>query len=290
VHWLRVWCALLVLFSVGELRRIGLRHAYGAVTTEASLWQPVTTWQLAVRHSSLALPALDQERVRVLHVSDVHVSDSMPASYVEKTGRMMKDLAPDLIVLTGDYVSRAERVPAFERWLGQLPKARLGAYAVLGNHEYWAGAADAVRGALARAGVEVVSGRCARVPNVALAVCGTDEPWGVGLGDSPRPERGVVLALSHTPDNVYSLAERGADLVFAGHTHGGQMRLPFLGAIIVPSRFGRRFDEGHFAVGHTQLFVSAGVGADSPALRLWCQPELVVVDLFGSPQSRAGAD
>jgi predicted MPP superfamily phosphohydrolase len=69
--------------------------------------------------------------------------------------------------------------------------------------------------------------------------------------------------------------------VFAGHTHGGQFRIPFLGPLLMPSRYGRRFDQGHFVVEGTHLYVSAGVGADAPNLRLWCPPDLVVVDLVG---------
>jgi predicted MPP superfamily phosphohydrolase len=162
-----------------------------------------------------------------------------------------------------------------------LPKARLGSYAVLGNHEYWAGCADAMRAALARAGVVAVSGRCQTVPDGSLRVCGTEAPWGPDYDRPPASPAIPTVALSHTPDNVYELAERGADVVFAGHTHGGQLRLPLLGALIVPSRYGRRFDRGRFDLERTHLFVSAGVGADAPALRLWCRPELVVVDLQG---------
>ena len=85
--------------------------------------------------------------------------------------------------------------------------------------------------------------------------------------------------LSHTPDNVFRLAERGASLVFSGHTHGGQIRLPGFGSVVVPSRFGGLFDEGHFQVDGTELFVSTGIGADMPILRIYCQPQILVVDL-----------
>ena len=104
----------------------------------------------------------------------------------------------------------------------------------------------------------------------------------MGAGFRAPPSDMPTIVLSHTPDNVYALQALGVDAVFAGHTHGGQMRLPFLGAIIVPSRYGRRFDRGHFVVGKTHLFVSTGVGADEPAFRLWCPPDLVAVDLVGS--------
>jgi predicted MPP superfamily phosphohydrolase len=117
-----------------------------------------------------------------------------------------------------------------------------------------------------------------------VRLCGTDAPWGPTF-EPPGSDAAATLVLSHTPDNVYELAERGATVVFAGHTHGGQFRLPVLGALVVPSRYGRRFDRGHFAVEGTHLFVSAGVGSEAPALRLWCPPELVVVDLVGDTAS-----
>jgi predicted MPP superfamily phosphohydrolase len=115
-----------------------------------------------------------------------------------------------------------------------------------------------------------------------VRLCATEAPWGPALtretssaGTAPRLP---LLVLSHTPDNIYELAALGANAVFSGHTHGGQIRFPFIGSVIVPSAYGRRFDLGHFSVDGTDLFVSAGVGADHPAVRIWCRPELLVVD------------
>jgi predicted MPP superfamily phosphohydrolase len=133
-------------------------------------------------------------------------------------------------------------------------------------------------------GVTTLSGRCETVTLArgGVRLCGTEAPWGPALDreavaqDAAEPL--PLVALTHTPDNVYALHELGAAAVFAGHTHGGQMRLPVLGAIIVPSVYGRRFDLGHFNVEGTQLYVSAGVGADEPPLRIYCPPELVEVD------------
>jgi predicted MPP superfamily phosphohydrolase len=96
--------------------------------------------------------------------------------------------------------------------------------------------------------------------------------------DDPLHPTERVLVLSHTPDNIYALRGR-AKVVFSGHTHGGQWRIPGVGALVVPSKFGRRFDRGHFSVDGTELFVSAGLGADFPPVRVYCQPELLVVDL-----------
>jgi hypothetical protein len=68
-------------------------------------------------------------------------------------------------------------------------------------------------------------------------------------------------------------------VVFAGHLHAGQIRLPYFGPVIVPSNYGRQFAQGHFLVRKTHLFVSAGVGAAAPPLRVWCQPEIIVVNI-----------
>jgi hypothetical protein len=104
----------------------------------------------------------------------------------------------------------------------------LGSYAVLGNHDHWTGDPAAIRAVIEDAGVELVTGRCADLTkrDASLSVCGTEVPWGEGVpakgGSLPR------VVLSHTPDNAYALADEGAFAVFAGHTHAGQIRLPFL--------------------------------------------------------------
>jgi predicted MPP superfamily phosphohydrolase len=217
------------------------------------------------------------------------VTDALPDSYTTHVHETLRAIEPDLIVMTGDYISVAERVPLLERWLERMPRARFGTYAILGNHDLWTREEGAVLAAFQRAGIRMLRGTCENtaIAGGALRVCGTEHPWGPAHPDLASD--GVpTLVLSHTPDNVYPLAADGADVVFAGHTHGGQIRLPLLGAIVVPSDYGRRFDRGHFVVERTHLYVSAGIGADAPPLRLWCPPELVVVDLSGPPRSARG--
>ena len=90
----------------------------------------------------------------------------------------------------------------------------------------------------------------------------------------------LQLVLTHTPDNIYALRDHGFDAVFAGHYHGGQIRAPGLGPFVVPSKYGRRYDRGHFVFGRTHLFVTAGVGSAEPPLRIWCPPDVLVVDFL----------
>ena len=283
---LSLWAwPVLAAFGVGEIHRAWLRSEYGASSSESSPWAPVTTEDLEVRAFRLEIARFGATRLRTVALSDLHVTDDTSETYVRRVHDAVRALAPDVLLLTGDYVSKASRLAALERWLVGLPDAKYGAYAVLGNHDHWTGHADDVRAALARAGVSVLAGTCASlaVPEAPpIRVCGTEEPWGPALSRTlANDEVAATLVMTHTPDNVYALAEQGATAVFAGHTHGGQMRIPWLGPLIMPSRYGRRFDQGHFVVDGTHLYVSAGVGADAPNLRLWCPPDVVVVDLVG---------
>ena len=101
----------------------------------------------------------------------------------------------------------------------------------------------------------------------------------------PPPQDSLLhLVLSHTPDNIYRLSRSSADVVFSGHCHAGQIRLPILGPIIVPSIYGRRFNHGHFAVNGTHLFVASGIGTAYPPVRIYCQPDIFIVDILPEKQ------
>jgi predicted MPP superfamily phosphohydrolase len=291
--------ALLVLgvFAVGEAHRLLLRREYRvetrwALPTQKAAEEPHvdTTRDLRVQHYELpvgragAAPGRER-RVRFVQLTDVHVTERFPFEYYERLSALVQSRNADVVVLTGDLLSKRERLPMLERWLQTLPAARLGRYAVLGNHEYWAHAEDEVRGALARANISVVAGGCRTLPlpepGPGLCVCGSEAPWGPALSASALREGAGTpfVVLTHTPDNVYDLARLGPLAVLAGHTHGGQLRVPGLGPIIVPSRFGRRFDIGHYRVDGTHLFVSAGAGADSPPVRIFCPADVLELDV-----------
>lgn len=277
-RWVVAASLVLGLCGLGEVHRAWLRDSYGARGVPPEPWAPITTTDLVVRHFDQPLPDRKLAPLRVVHLTDLHISRSLPADYFAGLHERIRETHADILVMTGDYVSQIDRLPLLHDWLAGLPDMPLGNYAVLGNHDYWTGEGASIRAALEARSVQVLQGRCVTVDQIPLRICGTEAPWGPKLPAWQGPEV-TTLALTHTPDNVYALNQLGADLVFAGHTHGGQARLPGLGAVIVPSRFGRRFDRGHFDVNGTHLFVSSGVGADAPALRLWCQPDLVVVDV-----------
>jgi predicted MPP superfamily phosphohydrolase len=166
-------------------------------------------------------------------------------------------------------------------------RAPLGKFGVLGNHDHWAGA-ERVAARVAEGGVRLLGNSVCTLPlpgGGELMLGGCEDPWGRPRWRAPDAQGRPLMILAHTADNVWKLARCGALAVFAGHYHAGQGRLPWIGSVLVPSRYGRLFDHGHFTVGQTHLFVTAGVGCASPPVRIYCQPDITAVDFVPSPRA-----
>jgi uncharacterized protein len=279
--------------AIGELRRIMLRRAYRASPPveqsgpAPALRRPITTTDLRLARYIVPLPqhngasASAGRRLRIALLSDLHVNDQLPDAYFQEVIRRASQVEPDLVFITGDFVSSpalAQRLPGLLAGL----RSRLGIFAVLGNHDYWAGDAQ-VRQVVSEAGITILGNGWQRIQADGLGnllLLGCEEPWSRDRWQAPPVQDGdLVLALSHTADHIYRLSKLGTIAMFCGHYHAGQFRLPYLGAPFVPSRYGRRFCHGHFQVNRTHLFVTAGIGAAEPALRLYCPPDIFIVDL-----------
>ncbi len=277
--------AVLILLGGGELRRAWLRSSYHVQTNRTSspasdVMGPNTTQALQVQRYRIAAPS-GTPNLRIAQLTDFHFGRALPDSYFDEVFERVRAEAPDLIILTGDFVSKAASLPIMRRVMPRLPTAPLGTFAVLGNHDYWAKAEDQVREQLVSQGVHLLGGACQPILEQGarrVVLCGDESPWGPTPQRDPLAPDDYVIVLSHTPDNIYSWSHH-ADIVFAGHNHGGQLRVPGLGALVVPSIYGRRFDWGHFKIDRAHLVVSAGIGVDTPPFRLFCPPEIVIVDL-----------
>jgi predicted MPP superfamily phosphohydrolase len=293
--WILIPATMLLALLVGEARRAVIRtRSRGAppVSQEnasLSLKHPFTTTDLRLARFEVPCPAWSGNDLVVAHISDLHVNDDQPPAYFMTVVEQVNRETPDLILITGDFVSDAQFAPLLPGILSSL-KSRLGTYAILGNHDYWAGA-EAVAEAVQSAGVVLLGNGCQEIgpnPGQTVQLCGCEDPWGSDpWQEQPARGQSLRLALTHTPDNVYRLSRAGFDAIFAGHYHAGQLRLPWAGSIVVPSVYGRRFDHGHFVVNDAHLFVTAGVGAAMPAFRIYCQPDVYVVR-FRSEPARQG--
>jgi predicted MPP superfamily phosphohydrolase len=205
--------------------------------------------------------------VRIAQLSDIHVGTLTPASHIRAAIAAANAAAPDLIVLTGDYVCwRRHEVALAAEQLGGLTAPRV--LAVLGNHDYYAWA-DGVASALERNGYEVLRNRTtvARVRGAPLAVVGIDDPVtrhdDLDASFAGAPAGATRIALCHLADRGPELARRGADLVLSGHTHGGQIYVRGITERLM-KRFGLHYRRGLYDIGsharRSTLYVTPGVG------------------------------
>jgi predicted MPP superfamily phosphohydrolase len=318
--WLRLALLLpgsvLLIALVGEVRRLVQRRRHRGtlpasqedlhfdgetlVSQPRQKWHPVTTTDLRVTRYEIVVPLLPAsagtpQSVKVVQLSDFHFSPRLPFAYFRSAVERAIQEDPDLVLLTGDFVTFAEDAKQLPQLFAGL-SGRLGVFATLGNHDYWAGCQPTLA-ALERAGVRLIANDCHHLPlpgGLSLSLSGCDDPWGAPPWQPPQLNpRDLNLIISHSADNIYRLVRHPFDAVFSGHFHAGQVRLPGFGSLVLPSRFGRRFDHGHFQFqnasrpGLTHLFVSAGVGSATPLLRIYCQPDIFVVN-FSLAQSNDG--
>ena len=223
--------------------------------------------------------------LRIVLLSDIHVAGpDMPVARLRRIVAQANALKPDLVALTGDYVSdkklRTATIPsaaAVAPFAGL--KAPLGVHAVLGNHDHMRDG-PAMAAALERAGVTLLSNRSIDVGPVVVA--GVDDLV-TGHADLAAALAGVggtrpVILLSHSPDLFPEVDARVA-VTLAGHTHAGQIAPPLIGPIFTASRYGRRYAHGHVVERGRHLVVSAGLGTSILPLRIGAPPEILLVEL-----------
>jgi len=289
------------------LSRRGLIKAGLGLTGVAGLMMPSTAAfaaaeaanDLIVTNYRLSPPAWRQgQRLSITVIADIHAGGpNMGIARVREVVDAAQALKSDLIVVLGDYFAThrfiTERVPA-AAWSAELARLRapLGVYAILGNHDWWY-SLDAVRGAFAKIPVPLME-------NDAVLLGKEGERfWLAGLGDqlahyiSPHHFEGAddlpgtlarvatgdpVILLAHEPDIFTQVPARVA-LTLSGHTHGGQIRLPFIPPVWAPSAYGARFAYGHIVEDGRHLIVSGGLGCSKVPLRLGVPPEIVRIEL-----------
>jgi predicted MPP superfamily phosphohydrolase len=281
--------------AVIEAHRLYVRRRHRGVrpwhsTHPGVAWmKPFTTQDLAVTQYRVEVATWRGPRIRVAHLSDFHANRSLSAAFYRDAVLKAVELEPDFLFITGDFISKIHNLPILESVLpaaAGVPRR----IAVLGNHDYWTEPSQ-VAALLRTSGFDVLENdhRVFELAAGRVVVSGCDDPWGPGRWTKPASSADdLVLVLSHTPDNIYRLARAGAHAVFSGHLHAGQFRVPGFGALAMPSMYGRRYDHGHFCVEGTHLFVSAGIGAHFPPVRVYCPPDLFVIDINAPALSLAG--
>ncbi|MBI4372156.1 MAG: metallophosphoesterase [Candidatus Omnitrophica bacterium] len=249
-----------------------------------------------------------QKKVRkpitILHLSDIHFlkNEGSKRAFFQR----LSMLNPDLIFLTGDIIDCDEGIDTAARVMSGL-RARYGAFLVLGNHDYYDyHMADNFRyhlgfgktamqrnnvgrfiSEMKRVGVCVLINESKKldIHGTPVLICGTDDPVTQKI-DFERSLRGLSpeslnILLIHHLDGILKLSHHGVDLVFAGHTHGGQIRLPILGPLFCETKLPREYVEGLHPYKNMTVFVSRGLGAGRTIFpRLGCRPEAVFFEVL----------
>jgi hypothetical protein len=251
--------------------------------------------RLVARRASLSLPGWPKalSGLKVALVSDLHVgAPFVDAQKIQAVRTLVDAWKPDLVLIAGDLMvghepgaralSADEAAATLKGWT-----APAGVWAVLGNHDWWTDAVGVTR-ALNENGIRVLSNEAVALdtPRGRLWLAGLEDAWtqktdaekALAFVTDDRP----VLAFTHNPDVFPSMPARFA-VLFAGHTHGGQVRLPLIGAPIVPSMYKQRYAEGHVVEDGRHLFVTTGVGTSIFPIRFGVSPEVALVTLDAQP-------
>ncbi len=247
---------------------------------------------LVVRQETVDLSPTPTKSFRVAIVSDVQAGRYKGARYLQKMVDRIVYTKPDAIFLLGDFVSYdAEQATAFSPFKNIT--ATIPTYGILGNHDYQLGSpkypanietADHIVTILESYGVKMLRNRGAQISD-GLYLAGLEEVWtqkaNLAAALNARPDNGRTILLVHNPDYIKMLSkQQNIDLVLSGHTHGGQIRLPFLGSVSpIPNDLGRAYDKGWFTYQGQRLFVTSGAGESGPRARLFNPPEIVLLTI-----------
>jgi hypothetical protein len=250
--------------------------------------------ELSVENQTLALANLPQafRGYRIAQISDIHFDEYTEPWFVRRVVGEVNRLAPDLVLLTGDYVSNSPRggqfaAEAMLRCANELRRLTCPLrYASMGNHDSILGP-PLIRAGLASASIPMLFNQ-----HVAIERNG-ERIWVAGLADAlsnvpnllkaiPANPDGPVILMCHEPDYADNVLEQGfagrVDVMLSGHSHGGQVRLPVIGALKL-SEGGRKYVQGLFRVGQMQLYVNRGIGTVGLPFRLNCPPEITLFTL-----------
>lgn len=245
-----------------------------------------------VQEEEVSVPGLGQafDGYRVAHLSDLHIGALTPKAWGQKWVTAANGRAPDLTVVTGDLVTSGV---AFHHDIAEVIgglTARDGVFVSMGNHDYF-GEGEPLISLLRGRGASVLrnEGTALRRGADTLYLAAIDDTWtrraDLDGALAQRPAGAPTMLLAHDPEQFPEAAARGVALTLSGHTHGGQIAVPFFPKRLTISRFAHRFHLGIYRLGDALLYVHPGLGTTGPPIRLGVAPAVVILTLRAASPS-----
>jgi predicted MPP superfamily phosphohydrolase len=236
---------------------------------------------IIVNRQNIDLKRYQGRPFRLVLVSDFHANSYLQKLFFKRIVKKIKTLSPDFVFIAGDFIDSQKQQIKYLSSLQEITK-QFPTFAVLGNHDYYGNLNEQE---LEKLQIQVLKNQ---------AVLLKEKIWLIGVDDltlgTPNlnqalkniPDNNQIrLILTHNPDIILDPLSRQADLILTGHTHGGQLRLPFIGPLLpLPTHLGRKYDKGLFELNETKLFITSGVGNFGPRARLFNPPEIVILTIF----------
>lgn len=208
---------------------------------------------------------------RIVHFTDIHYKGDRP--YLKEVVNRINDLSADFVCFTGDIVEDSFYLKESLELLRQI---RSPVYGVPGNHDYWSGASfSEIAASFKTTGGAWLVDQQLTTADGAVTIFGSSGENAVVTEKTSSPKR---ILLTHYPNLVSKLKNETFDLILAGHSHGGQIRIPFWGSLKLPYGVGR-YDKGLFQTSAGPLYVNAGIGTWYLPIRFCCRPEITIIEL-----------
>lgn len=241
----------------------------------------------------------DMSKIRLVLISDLHMGPYKKTAYLERVVQKLLALRPDIALLGGDYIfgNNPEREIQYLAPLGKIATS-IPTFAVAGNHEYninqnnnfskFYNASPLIKKFYQNIGVNYLENEAAliKIKNKKFWLVGIDSIWAKfdnlkqALKNTDKRYPKIVLA--HNPDIIKKITAQGydIDLALVGHTHGGQIRLPLIGSLArIPTKLGRKYDQGLFRVQNIPIFITSGIGESGTRARLFNPPEIAFLEI-----------
>lgn len=238
-----------------------------------------------------------KEKIKIIFISDIHAGPNKKTGFVKKIVKLIEQEKPDLILFGGDFIYWE---PEHGKYISPLalllPTYKDRMFTVFGNHEFnlssflnekYFDKTTILREELNKAGIKILEnqGETITIDNNKIFIAGIKELW-TGQADANKPLENlqnkniIKILLAHNPDIILDKNSEKYNLILSGHTHAGQIRLPWIGAVpSLPTELGKTFDRGLFKLKQGYLYISAGIGETGTRARLFNRPEFTIINL-----------